>query len=81
VAAGGRTFTGTWFSTFSAYVCRLRGYEGARPDESCFVFAPAHKRLDFQAWKMPQHAFYPRYNRTHAHKLAHTHKMRLFWLS
>lgn len=67
MAAGGRTFTGTWFSTFSAYVCRLRGYEGARPDESCFVFAPAHKRLDFQAWKMPQHAFYPRYNRTHAH--------------
>mmetsp|Transcript_13846 Transcript_13846/g.32854 ORF Transcript_13846/g.32854 Transcript_13846/m.32854 type:complete len:322 (-) Transcript_13846:24-989(-) len=67
VMSRGRTFTGTWFSTFSAYACRLRGYyqkkgpKGARfLPESCFVYAPAHKRLDFKAWKMPQHAFYPR---------------------
>ena len=24
------------------------------------MYAPAHKRLDFQVWKMPSHAFYPR---------------------
>jgi hypothetical protein len=60
VLSHGRTFTGTWFSTFSAYVCRLRGYYGRYPPETCFVYAPDNKRLDFQGWKMPAHAFYPR---------------------
>ncbi|CAM9469561.1 unnamed protein product, partial [Choristocarpus tenellus] len=26
IASHGRTFTGTWYSTFSAYILRLRGY-------------------------------------------------------
>ena len=97
VLSHGRTFTGTWFSTFSSYVCRLRAYFndhhkkiGTRsaidalvrkirndgildsgderwlrrsrvfPEESCYVYAPEQKRAEFQAWKMPQHAFYPR---------------------
>mmetsp|Transcript_53802 Transcript_53802/g.100338 ORF Transcript_53802/g.100338 Transcript_53802/m.100338 type:complete len:353 (-) Transcript_53802:123-1181(-) len=59
VLAGGRTFTGTWFSTFSSYVCRLRGYYGL-PSDTCFVYAPEQKKLDFQHWKLPSHAFYPR---------------------
>ena len=53
VLAHGRTFTGTWFSTFSAYACRLRGYYGRFPESSCYVYAPANKRMDFQQWKMP----------------------------
>ena len=53
VLAHGRTFTGTWFSTFSAYACRLRGYYGRFPESSCYVYAPANKKLDFQEWKMP----------------------------
>jgi hypothetical protein len=60
VLAHGRTFTGTWFSTFSAYVCRLRGYYATHGDETCYVYAPDSKRFDFAAWKMPSHAFYPR---------------------
>ncbi|CAM9652304.1 unnamed protein product, partial [Discosporangium mesarthrocarpum] len=28
ITSHGRTFTGTWFSTFSAYILRLRGYIG-----------------------------------------------------
>ncbi len=94
ILSHGRTFSGTWFSTFSSYVCRLRGYyhnyhKGAAtrseigrtlsrgsgldekttrwlqrsrrfPDNSCYVYAPESKRFEFQAWKMPQHAFYPR---------------------
>ena len=60
VLAHGRTFTGTWFSTFSAYACRLRGYYGRHPDDTCYVYAPDNKRFDFAQWKMPSHAFYPR---------------------
>lgn len=59
VAAHGRTFTGTWFSTFSAYVCRLRAYYG-KPDEACFYYSPQPKLYAFQKWEMPSHAFYPR---------------------
>ena len=35
----GRTFTGSWFSTFTGLVDRLRGYGGA-PDNSSFFTAP-----------------------------------------
>ena len=38
VAAQGRAFVGTWFSTFSGYIVRLRGYAG-RAHESFYYFA------------------------------------------
>jgi hypothetical protein len=59
VAAHGRTFTGTWFSTFSAYICRLRAYYGY-PDDTCYYYAPPDKVHATQQWQMPSGAFYPR---------------------
>jgi hypothetical protein len=38
VAAQGRVFVGTWFSTFSGYIIRLRGYFGRHAD-SFYYFA------------------------------------------
>ncbi|CAM9100150.1 unnamed protein product [Chrysoparadoxa australica] len=39
IASHGRTFTGTYFSTLSAYVLRLRGYLGQPRDSSWFPSA------------------------------------------
>ena len=39
VASYGRTFTGTWFSTFSGYINRLRGYRGLSMANSWYSYA------------------------------------------
>ena len=59
VASQGRTFTGTWFSTFSAYICRLRAYYGFE-DQTCYWYSPPAKLHAAEHWEMPSHAFYPR---------------------
>lgn len=40
VASHGRTFTGTWFSTFSGYIVRLRGYLGHSSKTSYYSYLP-----------------------------------------
>ncbi|KAK7234524.1 hypothetical protein SO694_00194037 [Aureococcus anophagefferens] len=50
VAAQGRAFTGTWFSTLTTHVQRIRGYVG-RPDESTF-FSMATRWAACQRWYM-----------------------------
>ena len=58
VAAQGRTFTGTWFSTLSTHVQRVRGYCG-RPDDSTF-FTMATRWAAAQAWEEPRRPWYMR---------------------
>ena len=38
VASRGRAFAGTWFSTFSGYINRLRGYHGMSMQDSWYSF-------------------------------------------
>ena len=40
IAAQGRTFSGTFMSTFSGYIVRMRGYLG-RADNSTYAFVRA----------------------------------------
>lgn len=40
VASHGRTFAGTWFSTFSAYINRMRGYLGYSMKDSWYGYLP-----------------------------------------
>jgi len=40
VASHGRTFSGTWFSTFSAYINRMRGYMGYSMKDSWYGYLP-----------------------------------------
>ena len=40
IASQGRVFVGTWYSTFTGYINRLRGYYGLRPDTSFYFWEP-----------------------------------------
>eukprot|EP00536_Pseudo-nitzschia_multiseries_P016290 jgi/Psemu1/247440/estExt_Genewise1.C_10660005 len=40
VASHGRTFAGTWFSTFTGYINRMRGYLGYSTKDSWYSFLP-----------------------------------------
>ena len=52
VAAEGRTFTGTWFSTFSGYIQRIRGYRG-KNDRDTF-FSSRERWAAFQGFESPR---------------------------
>ena len=58
VASQGRTFTGTWFSTLSTHVQRIRGYVG-RPDASTF-FSEPKRWAACQKWEEPRRPWYMR---------------------
>lgn len=58
VCAGGRVFVGTWYSTFSAYITRMRGYLGY-PDNSTWYGDVAHLKR-FQKYELPRFPFYMR---------------------
>lgn len=45
VASQGRTFVGTWFSTFSGYINRMRGYLGKSMTTSFYSYLPRKKIL------------------------------------
>lgn len=45
VASRGRVFVGTWFSTFSGYINRLRGYHGLSMKDSWYSFLPRKNAL------------------------------------
>jgi GDP-fucose protein O-fucosyltransferase len=48
VASRGRVFVGTWFSTFSGYINRLRGYHGLSMQDSWYSFLP--KKTAVHEW-------------------------------
>lgn len=50
VASRGRAFAGTWFSTFSGYINRLRGYHGISMMDSWYSFLP--KKTAVHEWKV-----------------------------
>ena len=53
----GRAFVGTWFSTFSGYIIRLRGYHG-RALQSFYFFAK--KKFAMMERGAPADPFYTR---------------------
>jgi hypothetical protein len=58
VASHGRTFTGTWFSTFSGYINRLRGYRGLSMKDSWYSWTERKTRL--HTWDYPSGSYYAR---------------------
>lgn len=50
VASRGRAFAGTWFSTFSGYIIRLRGYHGMTLMDAWYSFLP--KKTAMHEWKI-----------------------------
>ena len=56
VASRGRAFAGTWFSTFSGYINRLRGYHGLSMKDSWYSFLP--KKTAVQEWEIVDHFAY-----------------------
>jgi len=50
VASRGRAFAGTWFSTFSGYINRLRGYHGLSMMDTWYSFLP--KKTAMHEWKV-----------------------------
>ena len=59
VASHGRTFFGTWFSTFSGYIVRMRGYLG-HADNTTYYYAPPEKRLAMHVDTPPHFPYYMR---------------------
>ena len=52
VASKGRLFVGTWFSTFSGYINRMRGYHGLSMKDSYYSFLP--RKTIMHEWVYPQ---------------------------
>ena len=50
VASRGRAFAGTWFSTFSGYISRLRGYHGISMKNTWYSFLP--KKTAMHEWPL-----------------------------
>jgi GDP-fucose protein O-fucosyltransferase len=56
VASRGRAFAGTWFSTFSGYINRLRGYHGMTMMDSWYSFLDRKEAL--HKWEEVDHFAY-----------------------
>jgi hypothetical protein len=52
VASNGRAFAGTWFSTFSGYINRMRGYLGYSMKASLYSWLP--RKYVMQEWRYPE---------------------------
>jgi hypothetical protein len=50
VASRGRAFAGTWFSTFTGYITRLRGYHGLSQMDTWYSFLP--RKTAVHEWKL-----------------------------
>jgi len=50
VASRGRAFAGTWFSTFSGYISRLRGYQGLSMMDTWYSYLP--KKTAMHEWNL-----------------------------
>ena len=58
VASRGRAFAGTWFSTFSGFIVRMRGYHGLTMKDTWYSFLP--KKTALHEWEVvdePRYAF------------------------
>jgi len=58
VASHGRAFAGTWFSTFSGYINRMRGYLGHTMRNSWYSYMP--RKSQMQEWRLPRGNLYAR---------------------
>jgi hypothetical protein len=58
VASKGRAFAGTWFSTFSAFIVRLRGYHGFPEQTSWYSYLP--RKTVMQKWESPHGNYHVR---------------------
>ena len=58
VASQGTTFTGSWFSTFTGFINRFRGYAGM-PDNSSYFTLP-NRWAAFQGYEYFRHPLYMR---------------------
>ena len=56
IASRGRAFAGTWFSTFSGYITRLRGYHGLSQLDTWYSFLP--KKDAVHKWKIQNNFAY-----------------------
>ena len=56
VASRGRAFAGTFFSTFTGYINRLRGYHGMTMKDSWYSFLP--KKTHMHEWQEVRHEAY-----------------------
>jgi len=56
VASRGRAFAGTWFSTFSGYINRMRGYHGMSVNTSWYNVLS--RKTFVQNWTYPSGVFY-----------------------
>ena len=56
VASRGRAFAGTFFSTFTGYINRLRGYHGMTMKDSWYSFLP--KKTVMHNWTVIDHTAY-----------------------
>mmetsp|Transcript_24180 Transcript_24180/g.59183 ORF Transcript_24180/g.59183 Transcript_24180/m.59183 type:complete len:1126 (-) Transcript_24180:1246-4623(-) len=52
VASHGRAFAGTWFSTFTGYINRMRGYVGHSTKTSWYSWLP--RKYAARGWKYPE---------------------------
>jgi hypothetical protein len=58
VCTRGRLFMGTWFSTFTGYITRMRGYLGLADNSTRYTDKKHRDR--FQKYEMPRFPFYMR---------------------
>eukprot|EP00339_Tiarina_fusa_P022149 CAMPEP_0116997394 /NCGR_PEP_ID=MMETSP0472-20121206/846_1 /TAXON_ID=693140 ORGANISM="Tiarina fusus, Strain LIS" /NCGR_SAMPLE_ID=MMETSP0472 /ASSEMBLY_ACC=CAM_ASM_000603 /LENGTH=637 /DNA_ID=CAMNT_0004696263 /DNA_START=60 /DNA_END=1973 /DNA_ORIENTATION=+ len=58
VASHGRAFAGTWFSTFTGFINRMRGYLGHPMKNSWYSWL--ERKNEMQEWKYPSGNLYPR---------------------
>ena len=56
IASEGRAFAGTWFSTFTGYINRVRGYQGKSMKDSWYSYLPRKDRM--QTWETPSKTTY-----------------------
>jgi len=56
VASRARAFAGTWFSTFTGYINRLRGYHGLSMKDSWYSFLP--KKTAVHEWEVVRTSHY-----------------------
>lgn len=58
VASHGRAFVGTWFSTYSAYINRMRGYNGMSMKDSWYGWLP--RKDIMREWTYPEGNYFAR---------------------
>jgi hypothetical protein len=58
VASQGRVFAGTWFSTFSGYINRMRGYYGYSMNDSWYSYLP--RKTIMHPFEFPHGNFHAR---------------------